>query len=712
MTEKFLDEARAALEAAREDPKSSLRHAAEIVQAATGDETMATAHFAIGMAQRTLANGTESTAHLEQAAEYSPSFPVLNGRILRSLAFNYAQAGQHDLADRTIDKSIALLSGDEQDLSRLQLAFMLIMRGDHQKALPVLTAAIEAFTAGGHNANLELTLYNRALIYSEMGDYDTAIVDLERAYETGMRLDHSVFAADAALHLSQVLGWRDDIPAAMRWHARSVALRTASGADNPVADTEHAFLLIQARLMREAEETLTNSLPRLVAAGSNEAIVVPGYLLLAEVLLARGAYAAATDHVAEAKAVSPTDGRYRFDIAAMAHKIRVAQGEQTTDLLDSILTTAAEMEANGELHAATVERIRAVAVALSLDDVLLATSLCEIAVGVAGNGPLWLQIQWWTAVAETRMAAGNSRGAAAAVRAGFNRLDEYRAGIGATDLRIHAADYGQRLAAIGLELAIRSGSPTRVFDWAERLKTTALDKPPIAATNPKLRDALSRMRRLSSDLRREGTDELRRQLIDQEKKVRSLARQAVGTSSRFRPASLARVQAHLGDRFMIEFVRVADRTYAVTATSQDASLVELGSSLRIDSLVDQLRFAAERIARPSTSDASRLAALASVTEVSSQIKTALLDPIGCWPAGWRLLLLPTAGLHGIPWGHVVDVPIEVAPSAATWLACRNSATPTAPPVLIAGPGLEHARAETAAVAAVVGAETASTGTVA
>jgi hypothetical protein len=268
------------------------------------------------------------------------------------------------------------------------------------------------------------------------------------------------------------------------------------------------------------------------------------------------------------------------------------------------------------------------------------------------------------------------------------------------------------LAAIGLELAIRSGSPTRVFDWAERLKTTTLDKPPIAATNPELRDALSRMRRLSSDLRREGTDELRRQLIDQEKKVRSLARQAVGTSSRFRPASLARVQAQLGDRFMIEFVRVADRTYAVTATSQDASLVELGSSLRIDSLVDQLRFAAERIARPSTSDASRLAALASVTEVSSQIKTALLDPIGCWPAGWRLLLLPTAGLHGIPWGHVVDVSIEVAPSAATWLACRNSATPTAPPVLIAGPGLEHARAETAAVAAVVGAETASTGTVA
>lgn len=711
MTEKLLDEARAALEAAREDPKSSLRRATEIVPKATGEETLATAHFAIGMAQRTLANGTESTAHLEQAAEHSPSFPVLNGQILRSLAFNYAQAGHHDLADRTIDRSIALLSGDERDLSRLQLAFMLIMRGDHQQALPVLTAAIEAFTARGRDANLELTLYNRALIYSEMGDYDAAVIDLEQAYETGMRQDHSVFAADAALHLSQVLGWRDDIPAAMKWHARSRELRTVSGADNPVADTEHAFLLIQARLMREAEETLADSLPRLVAAGSNEAIVVPGYLLLADVLLARGAYAAAVEHVDEAKAVSPADGRYRFDIAAMAHKIRVAEGEQTADLLDAIQATAAAMEANGELHAATVERLRAVAVALGLDDVSLATSLCKMAARVAGNGPLWLQIQWWTAVAETRLAAGNNRGAAAAVRAGFNRLDEYRGGIGATDLRIHAADYGRRLAAIGLELAIRSGSPARVFDWAERLKTT-LDKPPNAATDPELRDELSRMRRISRDLRRTGTDELHRQLMDQEKKVRSLARQAVGTAGRFRPAPLATVQAHLEDRFMIEYVRVAGRAYAVTATSQATSLVELGSSLSIDDLVDQLRFAAERIARPSTSDASRLAALASVTEVSSQLKTALLDPIGSRPAGGRMLLLPAAGLHGIPWGHVIDTPVEVAPSATTWLACRNSVAPTEPPVVIAGPGLEHARAETAAIAAVVGAETVSTGAVA
>jgi CHAT domain-containing protein/tetratricopeptide (TPR) repeat protein len=711
VTADLLDQARAALAAAREDPRPALQRASGVIENATGDEERATAHFAVGMAHRTLANSGKSTIHLEKAAAYARDLALLRGQILRSLAFNYAQSGRHSLADKTIEQSIDLLSGEEKDLSRLQKAFMLLMRGEHRAALPVLTAAIKAFDDRGGDDYLELTLYNRALIHMEMGDYDASATDLERAYDIGIRLDHQVSAAEAALHLSQVLGWKDDIPSAMAWHAKSVSLRQAAGADNPVADTEHAFLLIQARLMREAEEALTESLPRLVAAGANEAIAVQGHLLLAEVLSERGAHDRAAEQVALADAASPADGRYRFDIAAAGHRSRIAAGEATPDLLDSIVTTAAEMQANGERHAAAVERFRAVDVAIQLGDIATAARMCDDTARVVRAGPLWLQVQAWTALAGVRMAMGNSRGAAAAVRAGFNRLDEYRGGIGATDLRIRAAEYGERLASIGLKLAIESGSMTRVFDWAERLRTTSLRTRADASDDRQLRDALAQLRRVSSRLLttdHEGAAELRQLQRRQEQTVRDLARRATGTSRSFQPVSLNALRSGIGDRALIEFIGVEDVISALVVTPTSSRLVELGRSLDAVTLVDQLRFAAERIARPSTSDASRAAAFSSVTETARHIAASLIDPITDLIGSRRPVIVPSRGLHGIPWGQIFSGPVEVAPSATAWLACRESQPALGSSVIVAGPGLVHATAESTLIGEIAGAPTVST----
>ncbi|MGA9597615.1 MAG: hypothetical protein WBV06_15785, partial [Acidimicrobiia bacterium] len=184
MTRSVLERARAALAAARETPVGTLEAATPILDAASSTEVLATAHFACGLAHRTLANGAESTAHLERAAEHATAFPELLGQILRSLAFNYAQTGDHERGDRLIERSIDLLTGQEADLSRLQQAFLMMMRGEHQAALPVLSAAIAGFTENGADDYLELTLYNRALVYLAFGDYESSIADLHRAYET------------------------------------------------------------------------------------------------------------------------------------------------------------------------------------------------------------------------------------------------------------------------------------------------------------------------------------------------------------------------------------------------------------------------------------------------------------------------------------------------------------------------------------------------
>lgn len=703
MTRILLARARAVLATAQEDPAPALEEATAVIEAATDIEELATAHFACGLAHRTLANGADSTGHLEQAAQLAPDGSQLLGRVLRSLAFNYAQAGDHSRGDRTIKRSIGLLSGREADLSRLQQAFMLIMRGEHRAALPVLTTAVGGFTKDNAEDYLELTLYNRALVHVAFGDYDTAGADLERAYGIGIRLNHHVSAADAALHLSQVLGWQDDVPGAMRWHARSVGLRRTAGASNPLADAEHAYVLVQARLMREAESILEDAIPRLVEAGGNEAILVAGRLLLIDVLLARDEHRRALHHAELAASETPVDGRWRFEVAAAHHRIRLAAGEASVDLLRSMQSTAEQMTANGELYSAAMERFRAVELAVSLVDLPTARGLLALAGRYSRAGPLWLQIQAWTAIAQVRLADDDGRGAAAAVRAGMNRLDAYRGGIGATDLRMHAAGLGDKLARIGVRLAIESRSRKRLYVWLERLRSPAGTT--RLAQDPELETTLADLRRAAAEARRAGPEDLqpaRRRLASLEAKVRQISRAAAGDGPAVSTTPLRTLQRQLTNRTLIEFVEDGPALYAMAITSGRTRLIELGESTDIVGLIDHLRFSAERIARPSTSAASRRAALASAEQSCHSLRQRLLDPVEI--STERAVVVPSGALHGVPWGMLVDVPIVTAPSATVWSqALHRRLAPETQPLVVAGPGLAHAAEEAAEIAGMIGA---------
>ncbi len=700
MTRDQLEQARAALEMAREEPGAALVAAQALIDEESDREVAATAHFACGLAHRTLANGSESTDHLERATDLASESPILLGQILRSLAFNYAQAGQHELSNATIDKSIAILDGQEADLSRLQQAFLSIMRGEHHRALPALTAAVSGFAEQGADDYLELTLYNRALVFVAFGDYDAAIGDLERAYEIAMRLEHHVSAADAALHLSQVLGWRDDVPEAMRWHARSVELRTAAGAINPVADAEHAFVLIQARLMSEAEETLRGAIPRLVEAGDNEAILVASRLLLVEVLVDKGAYPDALHQVELARADTPADGRWRFDIAAADHRVRAASGETSVGLLQSMLRTADEMTANGEVHAAAVERLRGVEVALAQGRTATAADLVQEARRYTRSGPLWLQIQAWTAIAQMRLAAGDRRGAAAAVRAGMSRLDAYRGGIGATDLRMRATAYGTELARIGVGLAVTSGSASRAFTWSERLRartgTAARER------DPELETALADLRRAMAEARHVDPVDAataQQRVAAEEARVRQLGRERAGEAVAVPRAGIDEVRDLLEEQNLVSFVEDGPLLYAIVVSADTTRLIALGDIGDVIGIVDHLRFAAERVARPSTSAQSRLAAIDSASESTRALHERLIAPLGIEPE--RLVVIPSGALHGVPWGMVLDIPVVVAPSAISWMKATRRAVAGTSRLVVSGPDLVHAGAEADEIAAMI-----------
>lgn len=709
-----LERARSALDRARSRPRKAIALAAGALTDATTSEERATAHFAIGMANRSLFSGAASTTHLEQAAEAAGEAGdgTLLGRILRSLAFNYAQDGRHIEADETIGRSLSMLTGAEHDISLLQQAFILMMRGDHQAALPVLDDAIVAFEQTGDDDSLGLTLYNRAVIFMEFGDFGAAIADLERAYEIASSHGEHVSAAEAALHMSEVLGWKDDVPAAIQWHTRSVEHRVAAGAQNPQADTEHAFVLIQARLLQEAEQVLRGAIPALVAAGGNDAAATQAHLLLADVLRRRGAHRDAAAQVRLAAGATPPDGRFRFDVAAAEHQVRIASGETSRALLESITSTATDMEANGERLAAAAERLTGVDVALALGDSSVATDLCTAAGRVARSCPLWLQIHICTARAKCRLATGNYRGAAAAVRAGMSRLNEYRRGIGAPDLRIRAAGYGIELTAIGTKLAIRSAAPRRVYEWAERTRAAGGAAPRTAPQQPEVGETLAQLRRVTSRLR-VAAPEQRRPLLHEQRRleriVRDLAHQATGAaSSTPGEPSLDRLQAALDGRALIHYLVDGDTLHALVATEHHAQLCRLGPYGEIHRALDHLGLAARRIARPATSEASRSAAVAVADEVGDLLRRLLIDPVRDSSGGRRLVVVPAGPLHGVPWNLIAPGPVEVSPSAAVWLQARRRPRGGHRGVVASGPDLVHGVAEAAVIARITGAHRTST----
>jgi hypothetical protein len=130
--------------------------------------------------------------------------------------------------------------------------------------------------------------------------------------------------------------------------------------------------------------------------------------------------------------------------------------------------------------------------------------------------------------------------------------------------------------------------------------------------------------------------------------------------------------------------------------------VDLGPPPDLTTVIDQLRLAAERIARPSSSAASRTAALASAADIAGTIRRFLLDPLQLDPSVDRYVIVPTGLLHGVPWGLVIDKPVETAPSATQWVRAQEPTAGRSGTVVVTGPDLEHAAGEAAAIGAVTG----------
>jgi hypothetical protein len=293
--------------------------------------------------------------------------------------------------------------------------------------------------------------------------------------------------------------------------------------------------------------------------------------------------------------------------------------------------------------------------------------------------------------------------------------EEYRATLGATDLRAAATGHRVELARLGFTIAVEDGRPADALRWVERYRAGLLRLPPARPPDDaELAAELAALRTTVADLEeaiRDGRDPdglLHRQ-EELERAIRDRCRRR--TSGRGAPPSTPELKAlssRLGDRALVEFVTAGNSVFGLTLVDRTPHVVRLASVQEMAAEIERLLFLLRRLAGRHGTAAGQAAAAAAIDTVAARLDAKLLQPLAPLAAARELVVVPTGVLHPVPWTLLPSCrgrAVSVAPSATAWYEAagrafdRRKDRDGSPPrvVAVAGPGLPGAVRETAAV---------------
>lgn len=710
------------------DPGVSLEAAQEFL-AADDPRVAATASGVVGLLQHELGQLAAAAQSHARAVALSAAHGWRDDEAIAraNLASTLLALGDAAGADREIAVALALTSPASRGLVAARQGVVLQRTGRLKEALVAYQRARRWLEEVDDQPYLAVVHLNLGVLHAYQGHMDAALDCLARSEEISRRRDLPVLVAMATHNMGFHLGRLGKIPDALAVFARTRETYAALG--NParlvaVLDADRCEVLLLAGLVVEARAAARWAVDALTAVG-DVAHLMECRLLLARVLLAAGEYPAASEEAALAARGLASAGRRPW--AALARYVGVQaeilenedKAEIPRDLLPRCRRIAAELETTGWPVESVHVHTFAGRIALSLGRPAIARAELVGSAMARARGTADLRAQAWHAYALLRVAEGNRSGARRALTRGMAVVDDYRASLGATELRVSAAGHGADLARFGIRLALQDGRPAELLRWAERWRAGALRRPAVRPPeDEQLAENLTALRQANADLRAvrlnppspgnggpAATDAAVAPLVSRiaalEQAVRARTLEAHDDAVATGRVDIAAVRAALGARWLVEYVFLDGELHAVTVTEARVRLHHLGSAL-IEEEKDYLLFAIRRLmAAPSAR------AAATVRATADRLDRLLLRPLRL-PPDAPLVIVPTGLLHGLPWTALPSVAgrsATVAPSAAVWLgedAWRPSrpAPATGPAVtVVAGPQLPGADEEVRRVAA-------------
>ena len=630
-----------------------------------------------------------------------------------TLAYALSERGRTTGALRQLDLAAEVLRGRAAAPMFMQRGLVLWRCGRTDEALEAYRRALPALRRGPDRL-MEARLYNnRSLVYIDRGELVAAEADLLRVAALARAEGQDGMAADAENNLGYLELRRGDVPAALAFLDSAETTYRAQGVVPRELLLTRVELLLSVGAFDEARQTAERAIEQLTAAGWRS-LLAEAQLLLSQAQLAGNDVAAAQQ---AARAAATLFGRQRrpgWATLARYTSLRADEraGELTPQLRRRALREAGRLAGMG-WHAQELDaRLIAARVALELGDVGTVRRELRQAAAARTRGGTELRIRAWYAEALVRLATGREAAAERALRAGFRVMEQQRATLGATELRVHVASHAHDLASLGIQIAVRGGSPRKVLDWAERWRAGALGLRPVRPpADEELAAALAELRRVSAEaeaalLESRPVDRLLGRRRTLEDRVRRLARQAAGPlfAPPAEPPTVDRLAAGLGDAVLVELIATIedDALSAVTVRDGEPRLHALGSREAARRELGALLFALRRLA---LGHGPPEPALEQVVVRAALLEAAVLGPLREVLTDRPIVVVPTGSLRSVPWALLpscVGRPVTVAPSASVWL--RASAGPRRRSagrqvVLVCGPGLEGAKSEIAELAA-------------
>jgi tetratricopeptide (TPR) repeat protein len=702
-----------ALDLVGRDPRLALAEADAVVAAALVKRNAAavsTAHRAAGLAQRELGDLASAEARMRVGIRVASRYELTqaSAEARMSLAFILLDRGRSRTALTEADRAAKDLSGLPAARLACQRALILQRTGRLDEALAGYANALPALRRAGDLLWQARLHNNRGLLHAHRGALAAADADFVRAISLWRALERDVHVAESECNRGYVAALKGDAPSALASYDRADLVPALRNRPSQRL-LERCQVLLSVGLFEDARSTAERAVTELRATGQRVDLA-EAQLWLAEASAALGHADAAQKQARAANVAFTRQGRPGWAALARLVAIRAAESNGTGSraLVRAALVCAAKLAAGGWRVAELDATLIAARVATRLGDLATAERVLARAGPTRSSGTLEIRVGGWHAQALLRLARGDRRGALSALRAGLVLVERRQAVLGATEMRVHVSAFGTELATLGLRLALATGDARDILVWAERARARTMRLRPVKPPHDlDLADALAELRRLTAQ------DTQGRLAGDIGTRVagRRAAEERVVRASRVahsplhrpgspppRPSALAEA---LGEAVLVEFVRHDGDLLAVTLRRGRCRAHEIGSLTAIAAALDTAAAALRTLALTFGTRRGRAVVRDAAVSAGRDLDDLLLAPIRDEVAGHPLVMVPTAGLHAVPWGllpSLSDVPVRVSPSAAAWLrAVRLPANDGGDTVLAAGPGLPAAQAEVTAL---------------
>jgi CHAT domain-containing protein/tetratricopeptide (TPR) repeat protein len=703
----------AAVDLANTDPARAERLARRAISTAgSAIEPVAVATRALGVAALARGDLSSARSHLERAVAIADGAGLTSraGETRGTLAYALTLAGETSRALQLIDQATPMLQDVPAARLMMQRALVLSEIGRLDEAAAAFAAALITLREAGGDRLVEADVRtNRSIMHAQRGDWRSAESDLDIAEAIYTALDHVGRTALVAHNRGLTAAAKGDVPAALAAYDQAERRYRAAGRPSGLLPVERAETLLSALLVEEARAAAEDAVAEF-SRQRNQVDLVQARLSLSRSALLMGDRPTARREAELAR--RSAHQQLRPGWAALADylllRCRWEDGERTDSLVRRGRRTVTQLTAAGWVGPGADARLILARVATELGRPTTARRQLALVRRSARDGPAELRARAWHAEALLRLSAADLPGARAALESGIAVVEEFQASMGATELRVQASGQGGELAVLGLALAVRSGRAESVLLWAERCRAgTVRLRPARPPDIPGLSKDLAELRLLvrqqSGDIDSEATSALLRRQAALELSVRARSRHARpnGTPEASAP-SVAHLRAALAGRALVEFLQLDGALSAVVLTAGRLVHHPLGRTADTEHDLDALHYGLRRLNHRFGSPSARRAAAGLIQEKAAQLDAAVLQPLRADVGDAALVIVPTGGLHAMPWSVLPSCQgraVSVAPSARLWLrAATAAAGSNGRQILVSGPGLPHAAAEVAALA--------------